>query len=80
MIPLIKQGIEEKSEAQRRAVGVVLSRILMEWDRETIGRKGITELEGAVRKMATEKDAEVRRTGKGMWKVYVEKWPERVDE
>lgn len=80
MIPLIKQGIEEKSEAQRRAVGVVLSRILIEWDRETIGRKGIAELEGAVRKMATEKDAEVRRTGKGMWKVYVEKWPERVDE
>jgi hypothetical protein len=30
--------------------------------------------------MATDKDAEVRQTGKRVWAMFTEYWPERVDE
>ncbi len=53
---------------------------MMDWEKQIIGPKGVVELEMAMRKMATEKDQEVRKMGKRMWEMYVQKWPERVDE
>lgn len=43
-----------------------------------MGPKGMSEVEDAMRKMATERDAEVRKIAKGMWEVYMELYEERV--
>jgi len=37
-------------------------------------------LEEALRKMATDKDPEVRQISKRVWARFSEGWPERVDE
>lgn len=41
---------------------------------------GLVTLEEGMKKMATDKDAEVRQIGKRVWARYMEVWPERVDE
>lgn len=78
LIGSIKVGIEDKNEACRRSCGAALEKMMREWSRELIGAKGVVELESAMRRMATEKDAEVRKIGKRMWAVYEAKWPERI--
>ncbi|KAJ9101103.1 hypothetical protein QFC21_003321 [Naganishia friedmannii] len=80
LITLIRFGTQDKNEACRRSCGGALERILREWDRELIGNKGLVELEVAMKRMATEKDAEVRKIGKRMWENYAAKWPERIEE
>lgn len=80
LITLIRVGTQDKNEACRRSCGGALERILREWDRELIGNKGLIELEAAMKRMATEKDAEVRKIGKRMWEDYTAKWPERIEE
>jgi hypothetical protein len=80
LITLIRLGTQDKNEACRRSCGGALERILREWDRELIGNKGLVELEAAMKRMATEKDAEVRKIGKRMWENYAAKWPERIEE
>lgn len=52
----------------------------MEWSREVIGEKGVLVLEAALKKMATDKDPEVRQISKRVWARFNEVWPERVDE
>jgi hypothetical protein len=79
LITLIKPGIEDKNEACRRSCGAALEKILRDWEKELVGTRGVGELEGAMRRMATEKDAEVRKIGKRMWEVYTGKWPERIE-
>lgn len=80
LITLIKSGIDDKNEACRRSCGTALEKIVREWDKELVGAKGVAELEVAMRKMATEKDAEVRKIGKRMWENYTAKWPERIEQ
>lgn len=79
LITLVKVGIEDKNEACRRSCGAALEKILRDWEKEVIGAKGVVELEVAIRRMATEKDAEVRKIGKRMWDVFTAKWPERIE-
>ena len=51
-----------------------------EWSREVFGEKGAREFEGCLKKMATDKDAEVRKISKRVWAGYNALWPERVEE
>lgn len=53
---------------------------MREWDKDLVGPKGVVELEVAMRRMATEKDAEVRKIGKRMWESYAARWPERIEQ
>ncbi|GHJ89308.1 hypothetical protein NliqN6_5710 [Naganishia liquefaciens] len=80
LISLIKPGIEDKNEACRRSCGAALEKMTREWPREVIGARGVVELEAAMKRMATEKDAEVRKIGKRMWGVFEAKWPERIEQ
>lgn len=80
LITLIKPGIEDKNEACRRSCGAALEKIVKEWDKDLVGAKGVVELEVAMRRMATEKDAEVRKIGKRMWEAYAARWPERIEQ
>jgi hypothetical protein len=51
-----------------------------QWEIEVFTEKSLIALEEALRRMATDKDAEVRQTGKRVWTKFAELWPERVDE
>ena len=51
-----------------------------EWDIEVYTERSLVALEEGLRRMATDKDAEVRQTGKRVWGKFMELWPERVDE
>lgn len=57
-----------------------MDRVAREWTREIITEKGVVILEEALRKMATDKDPEVRQISKRVWARFREVWPERVDE
>ena len=77
-ILLVKQGVDDKSDTCRRACGGVLAFVLQTWEVGMMGNKGMLEVEDAMRRMATERDAEVRKIAKGMWEVYNELYPDRV--
>jgi hypothetical protein len=77
-ILIVKSGVDDKSDTCRRACGTVLSYVLQEWGMATLGNKGLGEVEDAIKRMATERDAEVRKIAKGMWEVYNERFADRV--
>jgi hypothetical protein len=80
MLPYIGEGTMDKSEACRRASSTGLARACDEWSKETFGLRGVAELENCLRKIAVDKDAEVRKIGKKIWTLYTAIWPERVEE
>jgi hypothetical protein len=77
---IIKSGIDDKSETCRRSCGAVLAFILESWETNLIGSRGMGEIEDAMKRMATERDAEVRKIAKGMWEVYNTHYHDRVDQ
>lgn len=79
LLPHLLTGIEDKSDSCRQKSGAGIEKVMEEWDRDVIGTRGIQELEGAMKKMATDKDPEVRRAAKKSWEAFANKYPERVD-
>jgi hypothetical protein len=79
LVPLVMDGVQDKNEACRRSCSLAVKTIVNDWDKALIGTKGIMEIEAAMRKMATDKDPEVRKAGKAVWEQYKIVWPERVD-
>ena len=75
----LRKGLNDEAAICRRGCAAGLERTLDEWEKELWDPK-ISVLEDAMRKMATDKDPEVRRTGKAIWLKYTEIWSERVDE
>jgi hypothetical protein len=53
---------------------------MKEWDTGIWGEKGLVVLEEVLRKIAVDRDQEVRATGKRVWKLFCDFWPERVEE
>ncbi len=80
IVPELKKGLSDESATCRRGCAGGLERVVMEWSREVIGEKGVLVLEEALKKMATDKDPEVRQISKRVWARFNEVWPERVDE
>lgn len=80
IIPCLLAGIEDKSDATRRTSSMGVEKVIDEWSRESIGVKGIVELEMAIRKMATDRDPDTRKAAKRAWEAFESKYPERVDE
>jgi len=52
--------------------------ILENWEVSWMGNKGMADIEDAMRKMATERDSEVRKIAKGMWETYNMHYADRV--
>lgn len=71
-------GVQDKNEQCRRACAVAVQKVMDDWDKSVIGGK-VAEIEVAMRKMATDKDPEVRKAGKSVWERYKVVFPERVD-
>lgn len=76
----LRKGLSDDSATCRRGSATGIERAMLEWPFEILGEKGVEKLEDALRKMATDKDAEVRQTSKRIWGKYNELWPERVEE
>lgn len=76
----LRNGLDDKSDACKRASAVGVERAVLEWDRDIWNEKGLDVLELCIRKMATDRDADVRKTGKRVWALFMDIWPERIDE
>jgi len=77
-IAMIRTGVEDKSDTCRRSCGAVMAFILENWEVSWMGNKGMADIEDAMKKMATERDAEVRKIAKGMWETYNMHYADRV--
>ncbi len=80
ILPELKRGLYDDAATCRRGCASGLERVSREWSKELIGERGAVVLEEALRKMATDKDPEVRQISKRVWARFSEGWPERVDE
>lgn len=78
IIPLIMDGVQDKNEGCRRACAVAVQEIVNKWEKSAMG-KHMTDIEGAMKRMATDKNPECRKAGKAVWQRYKVVWPERVD-
>ena len=72
--------MSDEAATCRRGCAAGFERALVEWQRGVFGEKGVGIVEEALRKVGTDKDPEVRATGKRIWTRFSEVWPERVDE
>lgn len=76
----LRKGLSDEAATCRRGCASGVERALLEWDRGTFGEKGAGAVEEGLRRVGTDKDPEVRATGKRIWMKFSEIWPERVDE
>lgn len=76
----LRIGLDDRSDQCKRASGIGIETTLVHWDGPRWHEKDLDVLEDCVRKMATDRDSEVRKTGKRVWAQFCELWPERVEE
>lgn len=78
----LKKGLFDEAASCRRLSSIGIERALNGggWALETWTEKSLLALEDGLKKMATDKDPEVRQTGKRVWTKFMEMFPERVDE
>ncbi|TXT10770.1 hypothetical protein VHUM_02275 [Vanrija humicola] len=76
----LRGGLDDKSDMCRRASGVAIERSVELWDRTRWHDKDLEILELCMRKMATDRGAEVRKTAKRVWALFADDFPERVEE
>ena len=76
----LRKGLGDEAATCRRLCSIGIERALAEWETEVWTEKSLLALEEGLRRMATDKDPEVRQTGKRVWAGYMASWPERVDE
>lgn len=78
----LRKGLNDEAATCRRLSSIGIERALGDggWTREIWSEKSLLALEEGLRKMATDKDPEVRQTGKRVWAKFMDTFPERVDE
>lgn len=78
----LKRGLHDEAATCRRLSSIGIERALGAggWEREVWTEKSLLALEEGLRKMATDKDPEVRQTGKRVWARFMDIFSERVDE
>ena len=76
----LRRGLNDDAASCRRGCGLGFELIVTQWDKGLFNEKGMAGVEDAVKKMATDKDPEVRATGKKVWTAFRNTWPERLDE
>ncbi|KAK8854943.1 hypothetical protein IAR55_003682 [Kwoniella newhampshirensis] len=80
ILPEMKRGLSDNAASCRRGCAIGIERAMKEWGKEIFGKKGAKMLEDCVKKMATDKDPEVRQTGRRVWAKFQEIWAERIDD
>lgn len=78
----LKKGLFDEAATCRRLSAIGIDRALSggHWSRDVWTERSLVALEDGLRKMATDKDPEVRQTGKKVWAGFTQHFPERVDE
>jgi hypothetical protein len=76
----LRKGLNDDAVTCRRICSTGIERAISEWEVDVWTERSLVTLEEGLRRMATDKDAEVRQTGKRVWNKFMELWPERVDE
>ncbi|EIW67432.1 hypothetical protein TREMEDRAFT_74579 [Tremella mesenterica DSM 1558] len=80
ILPELFRGLADEAATCRRGCASGIERAMTEWDNDLFGGKSLTILEDAVKRMATDKDPEVRQIGKRVWALYTASWPDRADD
>ncbi|GMK58439.1 hypothetical protein CspeluHIS016_0504710 [Cutaneotrichosporon spelunceum] len=73
-------GLDDRSDQCKRAAAVGIESAMAQWDPRRWPDKDLDLLELCVRKMATDRDGEVRKTARRVWGLFSELWPERVED
>ena len=76
----LRRGLTNDAATCRRGCSAGILRAVEEWDEDIFGQKGVLAVEEALKKVGTDKDPEVRATGKKVYTRFCEMWPQRVDE
>ena len=78
----LNKGLVDEAATCRRGCATGLEIALAEWavDEGVWSDRTLRALEEGLKRMAPDKDAEVRQTGRRVWVKYQQLWPERVDE
>lgn len=80
ILPHLRNGLDDKSDECKRSAATAIEQAIDEWDRARWHERDLELLEVCLRKMAADKDAKVRQTGKKVWAQFQDVWPERVEE
>lgn len=75
----LRSGLDDRADSCKRSCATSIEATIHEWERSRWHERDLELLELCVRKMATDRDAEVRKTAKRVWGLFVETWPERVE-
>ncbi|ORX38690.1 clasp N terminal-domain-containing protein [Kockovaella imperatae] len=78
----LKRGLYDEAATCRRGCSIAIERALHDWpeDGATWNEKSLEALEQGIKKMATDKDPEVRQTGRRVWARFQDLFPERVED
>lgn len=80
LIVHLRNALDDRSDQCKRSSAAAIQQAVDQWEVNVWHDKDMATLEFCVQKMAKDKDAEVRKTGKTLWAVFQEIWPERVAE
>lgn len=75
----MQRGLRDDAATCRRGCAVGFERAMIDWEVDVFGQKGVLAVEEALKKVGTDKDPEVRATGKRIYVLYCDTWPDRVD-
>ncbi|WVF72621.1 hypothetical protein IAT40_007439 [Kwoniella sp. CBS 6097] len=76
----LRRGLDDNAATCRKGCSIGIERTMIEWPNDIWSEKALTILEESVKKMAVDKDPEVRQTGKRVWALFMDVWPERVED
>lgn len=75
----LRNGLDDRSDQCKRASAIGIESTIIQWAAPRWSDKDLNLLELCVTKMATDRDNEVRKTGKRVWAQFCDLWPERVE-
>ncbi|BEI79912.1 hypothetical protein CcaverHIS002_0104410 [Cutaneotrichosporon cavernicola] len=76
----LSHGLDDRSDQCKRASAIGIESAMIQWDCHRWSEKDLDLLELCVRKMATDRDGEVRKTARRVWGLFSELWSERVED
>ncbi|BEJ10984.1 hypothetical protein CspHIS471_0104060 [Cutaneotrichosporon sp. HIS471] len=76
----LSHGLDDRSDQCKRASAIGIESAMTQWDSHRWSEKDLDLLELCVRKMATDRDGEVRKTARRVWGLFSELWSERVED
>ncbi|WVW85778.1 hypothetical protein I302_107816 [Kwoniella bestiolae CBS 10118] len=80
ILPELRRGLNDNATTCRRGSATGVEKAVKEWSVEIWTEKYLGLLEESVKKMAIDKDPEVRQTGRRVWAMFMDVWPERIDD